>query len=124
MYDDSMLPGGLMVDNMIDGLPSFPPTFDEHASGNIYNVRVVLLFTACCGTAPKINIQTPPKSPHHQFTDDYTGACDTDPSAGPYHSGHLDSLLVPHAHYQKSMYTAIDCCYWLHASYPSDEFSR
>ena len=29
-YEEAMLPGGLMVDNMIDGLPSFPPTFDEH----------------------------------------------------------------------------------------------
>ena len=30
MYEESMLPGGLMVDNMIDGLPSFPPAFDDH----------------------------------------------------------------------------------------------
>lgn len=35
MYDDSMLPGGLMVDNMIDGLPSFPPTFEDHSPGII-----------------------------------------------------------------------------------------
>ena len=31
MYDDAMLHGGLMVDNMIDGLPSFPPTFEDHS---------------------------------------------------------------------------------------------
>ena len=33
IYDDSMLPRGLMVENMIDGLPSFPLAFEEHASG-------------------------------------------------------------------------------------------
>jgi len=30
MYDDNLLPPGLMVDSMIDGLPSFPPSFDDH----------------------------------------------------------------------------------------------
>ena len=28
MYDDNFLPS--MVDSMIDGLPSFPPSFDDH----------------------------------------------------------------------------------------------
>jgi len=31
MYDDNFLPPGLMVDSMIDGLPSFPPSFDDHS---------------------------------------------------------------------------------------------
>jgi len=45
MYDE--LPGGLMVDNMIEGLPSFPPTFDEHSAPGIM-LLLLLLFTVYC----------------------------------------------------------------------------
>lgn len=97
MYDEAMLPGGLMVDNMIEGLPSFPPTFEDHSG--IYNGSCNLVIVHYyVFIAPKINIQTPPKSPHHQLTDDY---CDADPSF--LTGGHLDSLLVPPPHYQKSI---------------------
>lgn len=47
MYEDSMLPGGLMVDNMIEGLPSFPPTFDDHSGPGIM-LLLLLLFSVCC----------------------------------------------------------------------------
>ena len=41
MYD-SMLPGGLMVDNMmIDGLPSFPPTFEDHSNGTMLLLMIM-----------------------------------------------------------------------------------
>ena len=108
-YEEAMLPGGLMMDNMIDGLPSFPPTFDDH-NGKMVTL-CFFLFNVLFTAAPKINIQTPPKSPQHQFTDDYTGSCDTDPSAPSFLPGsHLDSLLVPPNYYQKSIDT-IYCCY-------------
>ena len=103
MYDESMLPAGLMVDNMIEGLPSFPPTFDDHNGTGQYCMSLLLMMYVI---APKINIQTPPKSPQHQFTDDYTGSCDADPSAPAFLPGsHLDSLLVPPPYYQKSIDT-------------------
>ena len=35
MYDDNFLPPGLMVDSMIDGLPSFPPSFDDHSGQSV-----------------------------------------------------------------------------------------
>ena len=59
MYEESMLPGGLMVDNMIEGLPSFPPTFDDHSGPGIMSL-LLLLFSVYCSQLQRLTFK------HHQ----------------------------------------------------------